>query len=105
MQTPSTRSQARRNSLELWRAFWPEVAAALLGLGIWHLVALSGWRPSWVLPGPIAVLSRLVDETASGEVFHSVAITMVRAAVGFAIAVVVGTVLGLLLTTSKTLRS
>jgi NitT/TauT family transport system permease protein len=30
----------------LWRAAWPKLAALAIALGLWQLVAISGWRPS-----------------------------------------------------------
>jgi NitT/TauT family transport system permease protein len=53
-------------------------------------VVLSGWRPDYVLPGPGAVLGRLWTDLLSGDVLVAAAITMKRALLGYAIALVVG---------------
>ena len=37
----------------IWRATWPKLAAIAIALGLWQLVAISGWKASYVLPGPL----------------------------------------------------
>lgn len=94
-------SRARR----LWASAWPKLAAVALALALWELVALSGWRPSYVLPGPGAVLGRLWADILAGDVLVAAAITLQRALLGYAIALVVGVVVGLLLARVKILRT
>lgn len=87
-----------------WQAAWPKLVAITIALAIWQaVVSLGGWPP-WVLPGPSEVLPRLARELQSGAVFESLAITMRRALLGFSLAVVVGSAIGMVLTTSKLLR-
>jgi NitT/TauT family transport system permease protein len=90
---------------QAWSAIWPKLSAIALALMIWQLVALSGWRPEWVLPHPQAVLQRLVEELVSGEVARSTSITMLRAATGFALAVIVGSFVGMVLLASRRART
>jgi NitT/TauT family transport system permease protein len=87
-----------------WRASWPKLAAILLALLGWQAVVSLGDWPPWVLPGPSEVLPRLHDELRAGAVTQSLAITLRRALIGFSLAVAVGGVIGMLLTTSKLLR-
>lgn len=94
-------SPARR----LWASAWPKLAAVALALALWELVALSGWRPTYVLPGPGAVLGRLWADLLAGDVLVAAAITLQRALLGYAIALVVGVVVGLLLAQIKILRT
>lgn len=89
----------------VWAALWPKLAAIGLALGLWELVVLSGWRPDYVLPGPAAVFGRLWADTLSGEVLVAAAITMKRALLGYAIALVVGVTIGLLMARVKVLRT
>jgi NitT/TauT family transport system permease protein len=90
--------------LRLWRGAWPKLVAIAFALAGWQVVVSLGSWPPWVLPGPADVLPRLMREFDNGAVFESLAITMRRAVVGFALAVVVGSAIGMLLTTSKLLR-
>lgn len=90
---------------ELWDAAWPKLAAIALALAAWELVVLSGWRPEYVLPGPGAVLGRLWADLVAGDVFTAAAITMKRALLGYAIALVVGVAVGLVMARSRLLRT
>lgn len=89
----------------LWATAWPKLAAVGLAIAAWELVVLSGWRPEYVLPGPGAVLGRLWADLLSGDVAVAAAITMKRALLGYAIALVVGVVVGLVLARVKVLRT
>jgi NitT/TauT family transport system permease protein len=89
----------------LWQATWPKLAALVLGLGLWQAVVWSGWKPEYVLPGPGAVLADLWDLVADGTVAEAVAITMRRAATGYALAVVIGTIVGSLVARIRPLRA
>ncbi len=88
-----------------WAALWPKLAAVGLALAIWELVVLSGWRPDYVLPGPAAVLGRLLTDIASGDVLVAAAITMKRAVLGYAIALLAGVVIGLAMARVRVLRT
>ncbi len=94
-----------RGATTRWiEAVVPKVVAIAIGLGVWELVARSGWRPAYVLPGPGPVLAQLGRDLVSGEVFAAVAITMRRVVVGYAMAILIGTALGLLLARVRLLR-
>jgi NitT/TauT family transport system permease protein len=84
---------------------WPKAMAILIGLAIWQLVVLSGWKPPWLLPSPITVLDELWKEIVSGDLLSAVAITLRRAGFGYAVAIVVGVAIGMLVVRSTTLRA
>ena len=79
----------------VWRVTWPKASALLLALGIWQLVVWSGWKPEYILPGPNKVFPALWDLAGEGDFWKTVWITMRRALFGYAIAVVIGSVVGL----------
>jgi len=89
----------------VWRAAWPKLAAVAIALGLWQLVAISGWKESYVLPGPVPVFVELGHRLATAELWQAVAVTMTRGVVGFAIAAVLGLVLGVLVARSRILRA
>jgi NitT/TauT family transport system permease protein len=89
----------------LWQVTWPKLAALALGAGLWQAVVWSGWKPEYVLPGPGAVFADLWGLVADGTVTEAAAITLRRAAVGYAIAVVIGTVVGSLVARIQPLRA
>ncbi len=91
--------------LRAWRATWPKLAAIGLALLAWQVVVWSGWRPTYVLPGPITVLERFWQDLGEPETWKAVATTLRRAAVGFALAVAVGVTIGLAVSRFKSLRT
>jgi len=88
----------------LWQATWPKLAALAIALGAWQVVAVSGWRPSYVLPGPAPVFAELSHQLVKADFWTAVGITMTRGVIGFALAAVFGLVLGVLVARSRTLR-
>jgi len=89
----------------IWLAVWPKVAAIGLALLVWQCVVWSGWRPEYVLPGPVAVFRELGSLTADGIITDALWITLQRAAKGFAVALGIGVIIGGLVTSSRTVRS
>jgi NitT/TauT family transport system permease protein len=86
------------------QATMPALGAIVLLLGIWQAVVWTGWKPEWVLPGPGPVLKRLGQELVDSRTWVAIRITMGRALFGYAVAVAVGSVLGLVLSRVKLLR-
>jgi len=89
----------------VWRATWPKLAALALALGLWQVVAMSGWKPSYDLPGPAPVFVELGHQLVKGGFWTAVGVTMTRGVVGFVIASVLGLVLGVLVARSRILRA
>jgi NitT/TauT family transport system permease protein len=89
----------------IWSATWPQVAAIAVALIAWQLVVWSHWKPAFVLPGPATTFKRLGSDIANGSLVQAIAVTMLRALVGYGVAVVVGSALGLLVSRSRVVRS
>ena len=87
-----------------WNAVWPKLTAVGIVLAIWQLVVYTGWRPPYVLPGPARVLAELGDLIVTAKFWSAVATTMRRAATGFALAIAIGTALGVVVSRSQILR-
>jgi NitT/TauT family transport system permease protein len=79
----------------VWRALWPKLAAVVLVLAIWELLYLGGWK-HFIFPGPGATLANLWDQAKTGLLWKAIGITLMRAVLGYAIALVIGTVVGAL---------
>jgi NitT/TauT family transport system permease protein len=94
-------SRARR----IWAATWPKLGAVALGLAIWQVVVWSGWKPTYLFPGPGKVFSELWDIAKDGTLWDALQRTMRRAAQGYVLAVLIGTVIGLLVARVKVLRA
>ena len=97
---------ARRRPL--WRRLFDRLAPGIGGIvllyAIWAAVVASGWRPEWVLPSPKVVLGRIWTELFYIDTWIALKITMQRALVGYAIALVFGVVVGLAMVRLRWLR-
>ncbi|MGH2707968.1 MAG: ABC transporter permease, partial [Actinomycetota bacterium] len=69
-----------------------------------QVVVLSEWRPGFLLPGPGPVFRRLARDLAGDNLLRAVGITLSRAGVGYLLAIVVGTTLGLAVARIRPLR-
>jgi NitT/TauT family transport system permease protein len=94
----------RRLGRRIWSSTWPKLAAIAIGLIIWQLVVWSGWREEYVLPPPGKVFAELWEKLQDGDMQKAISITMRRAFVGFALALVIGVVIGSLVARIKVLR-
>ena len=87
-----------------WSKAWPVLLALLIVLVVWQLIHLSGWK-KYVFPGPGTTLSNLWDQAKGGQLWHAIGTTAERAVIGFGLAVVVGSVIGALVSRIKPLRA
>ncbi|MFG1610867.1 ABC transporter permease [Actinoplanes sp. NPDC049265] len=92
-------------SRRVWRSAWPKLLAVALVIGVWQVVVLSGWKDEFVLPGPGTVFHDLGDLITTADFWAGVRLTMTRAITGFALAVLIGTVLGAAVATIPPLRA
>ena len=79
--------------------------ALLMLLGAWQLVYLSGWKSAVVLPGPATVGATLWRQLQDALLWTAVSTTMVRALVGFGLALLLGAALGGVLSRNRLLRN
>lgn len=89
----------------VWAAVWPKLAALAIALGLWQAVVWSNWRPEYVLPAPATVLSHLWDKLGEGGFWQAVGVTMRRAITGYAVAVLIGSAIGLAVARVRPLRT
>ena len=76
-----------------------------MALAIWQVIVWSGWRPTYIFPGPGEVFSELWSKITDGTLAEAAATTLRRAATGYTFALVVGTLLGAAVASSKVLRT
>ena len=89
----------------IWRALWPKLAAVVLGLGLWQLTVWSGWKDETILPSPFTVLDKLGAMLGTAEFYEALGTTARRALYGYAVAVALGTVIGLAVARVRLLRT
>ena len=100
--TPEQRG--RRLAVRGWAAVWPKALAVAIVLAIWQLIHVSGWK-KLIFPGPAGTLSDLWGQLQTGLLWRAIAITSERAVIGFALAVVIGAVVGALVSRIAPLRA
>ncbi len=83
----------------------PILLAVVIFLAGWQVVVWSGWRPDYLLPGPVTVFAELGNIAIQPEFWQALGRTLVRAVAGFGLAVLIGTVIGLAAARSRTLRA
>jgi NitT/TauT family transport system permease protein len=76
-----------------WAATWPKLLAVAIVLVLWQLVVATGWK-SYVLKGPTVVLPTLWQLMHTRLLWQAVGITLRRAALGYGLALVIGSVVG-----------
>jgi NitT/TauT family transport system permease protein len=94
-------SGARR----MWSAAWPKLAAVGIFLLLWQTVVWLGLKPDYILPGPVPVFKELWHEIRNGTILESAGNTLQRAAIGFGIALLIGSIVGMAVARSRVLRA
>ena len=87
-----------------WRAVWPKLLAVALVLLVWELIAASGWK-KLIFPAPGPTLTNLWDQLGTGLLWHAIGTTLYRALIGFALALLIGAVVGALVSRIRPLRA
>ena len=87
-----------------WRAAWPKLLAIALVLVIWEVIHLTGWK-KLIFPAPGPTLANLWDQLGTGLLWHAIGTTLYRALIGFALALVIGSVIGALVSRIRPLRA
>src|ERR1700684_922692 len=78
-----------RVAKSIWAAAWPKLLAVAIVLILWQLVVATGWK-SYVLKGPTVVFPTLWGLMHHRLLWQAVGITLRRAAIGYALAIVIG---------------
>jgi NitT/TauT family transport system permease protein len=96
--------RGRRLATRVWGGTWPVLLAIAIVLAIWQLIHVSGWKEN-IFPGPGATLANLWDQLQTGLLWHAIGTTVERAVIGFGLAVLIGTVVGALVSRIRPLRA
>jgi NitT/TauT family transport system permease protein len=89
----------------IWRATWPQVAAIGVVIAVWQLVVMSGVKPNYVLPGPLPVAERLLHDITDSSLLIAIGTTLRRIGVGFGLALLIGTLIGVAIVRWQVLRT
>ena len=96
--------RSRKLAKRAWASLWPKVLAIVIVLAVWQLIHLSGWKKD-IFPGPGATLANLGDQLKTGLLWHAIRTTLQRAVIGFGLAVLIGAVIGALVSRIRPLRA
>src|SRR5690242_15787545 len=66
----------------VWASVWPKLLAVGLVVLAWQVVVWSGWKPTYLLPGPVTVFRELVTEAGTSEFWQGIFWTLRRGLVG-----------------------
>jgi sulfonate transport system permease protein len=94
----------RKLAKRAWASLWPKALAVIIVLAIWQLIHISGWKKD-IFPGPGATLANLGDQLKAGLLWHAIGTTLERAVIGFGLAVLIGAVVGALVSRIGPLRA
>ncbi|HSO94607.1 MAG TPA: ABC transporter permease [Acidimicrobiia bacterium] len=92
-----------RLTARIWKHIWPKALAVAIFVGFWQIVVWTGWRPEYLLPGPAKVFSTLVDNLS--DLLQAAGTTLGRAAQGFGLAIIIGSVVGAVVARVRVLRA
>src|ERR1044071_23974 len=86
-----------RLAAKIWAATWPKLLAIALVLLLWQLVwvlNIRGTSGNGIMKGPIRTLPVLWDELQHAQLWGAIGTTLHRAVIGYAAAVVIGSLVG-----------
>jgi len=103
-QPPGTTGRGGSAGRLIWDAAWPKLLAVAIVVAVWELIALSGWK-KLIFPAPGPTLTSLWDQLGTGLLWHAIGTTLYRALIGFALALVIGSAIGALVSRIRPLRA
>src|SRR5215472_11925167 len=101
-------SGAGRLARKAWSATWPKLLAVAIVLGAWELFYLSNFHgdsTSGLVKGPGAGLANLWDQSRHAQLWQAIGTTVQTAVVGFALAMLIGSVIGAVVSRIPPLRA
>ena len=75
------------------RAVVPKLAATALFISLWQLLVFSKWKPEFVVPSPFTVIKWMGEHP--GQLLGASWVTLSRGLLGFAIAILLGGLIGI----------
>jgi NitT/TauT family transport system permease protein len=102
---PARERGTARIAGKVWRSAWPKLLAIAIVTGAWQAVYVAELKPPWVLPSPVEVFAELGDLVTTGAFWNSVELTLTRALTGFALATLIGVLVGAAVASFKPLRA
>ncbi len=92
-----TGGTAARFARKAWTVAWPKLLAVAIVLGAWELFYLSdfhGDASSGLIKGPGPGLANLWHQLTTGQLWQAIGTTVETAVIGYALALVIGSLIG-----------
>jgi NitT/TauT family transport system permease protein len=86
-----------------WSSAWPVLAAIALALAAWQVIDWLEFKPDFTLPGPGKTFGAFWEHRS--DLLKASAVTLRRAATGYGLALLVGTLFGLIVVRNRTIRA
>ncbi len=87
----------------LWSSAWPVLAAIAFALLVWQIVDWLNLKSDFTLPGPWPTFETLWERRV--DLLKAAGVTLRRAAIGYGLALVIGTAIGLIVSRSRLVRA
>jgi NitT/TauT family transport system permease protein len=97
-----------RMAAKTWAATWPKLLAIAIVLALWQLVYLADWHGSstnGIMKGPVQTLPVLWHDLQHAQLWGAIGITLRSALIGYSAALVIGSLVGALVSRIKPLRA
>jgi NitT/TauT family transport system permease protein len=85
-----------------WNSVWPKLLAVAIFIAVWQVVVWTHWKPEVVIPSPFTVFARVGEDRTL--LWDAAVTTLKRGLFGFAVAVVVGGIVGISVARVRVLR-
>lgn len=93
----STSTNRPRAGSSVFASWTRRIVFYILLLVLWQVIANSGIWPDYLFPGPLAVLSALVNGFQNGQFLQASLLSLQRLGIGYGISLVIGVVFGSLI--------
>jgi NitT/TauT family transport system permease protein len=108
-QRQSSPRERKNIPLKAWNWIWPKAVAVGLVLLVWQIAIWTEWKPPYVLPSPSTVFNELWHELigdgrSDKTIWEQLALTMKRGLTGYALAIGIGTLLGIAVVQWRVMR-
>jgi NitT/TauT family transport system permease protein len=97
-----------RMAAKTWAATWPKLLAIAIVLVLWQLVYLADWHGSstnGIMKGPVQTLPVLWHDLQHAQLWGAIGTTLRSALIGYSAALVIGSLVGALVSRIKPLRA
>jgi NitT/TauT family transport system permease protein len=97
-----------RLAAKIWAGTWPKAMAVVIVLLLWQLVYVAnigGSTGNGIFKGPVQTLPVLWDELQHATLWDAIGTTLQRAVIGYTAAVIIGSLVGAVVSRIKPLRA